>query len=334
MKLKQISFLIIGLLIIALPACSSGNDEVDEFFEIINDSVENNSAEGGQTRPPKNVFKLEPYFPLTKGGGGLQGAAIYGNYLFHATSSNAIHIYDFKRQQYITMLKMSTMGHADTMCFGIQKVDEEDEFPVLYISGSQSNTAGKGGSIYVYRIIRTIDESGSEKWQGVLYQQIVTPDVAIIGSFPDVVIDQESKCMWIMGWLIKADFNHDDGSGCTNCFSKFFIPDIRDGKQDSKGVYQLTLKEEDRLSFFMIYNLHAITQGLCYYKGRIICPYGKPSVSYKGIDVVDVNKEKLIYNVDLKDSKIREAEAAVIYDDYLFILGQGDYVYSCFGLDL
>lgn len=330
MKYRYVCLLFVGLMSLSLPACSSGNDYVDDYYEI----VEKDSIKEDSIQPKQNAFKLEPYFSLTKGGGSLQGAAIYGDYLFHATSGNAIHIYDFKKKHYITMLKMGTMGHADTMCFGIQKVDEKDEFPVLYISGSQSNTVGKGGDIYVYRILRITDEQGNEKWQGVLLQHIVTPDVAIVGSFPDVVIDRDNNYMWIMGWLTSYTYDKESGFGCTNCFSKYHIPDITEGKKDGKGVYQLTLKEEDRLSYFIVNDIHAITQGLCYYNGKIICPFGIPSVAYKGIDVVDVNQEKLIYYVNLKGSQIREAEAAVVYDESLYILGQGDYVYGCSGLEL
>ena len=236
-----------------------------------------------------------------------------------------------KEKNYITMLKMGTMGHADTMSFGIQKVEENDEFPVMYVSGSQSNTAGKGGDIYVYRIVRTISEMGAETWKGTLIQHIITPDVSIVGSFPDIVIDRENITMWMMGWLTNFPYNHDDGSGCTNCLSKYEIPDIHEGVQDSKGIYQLTLTEDDRLSYFLIYDIHAITQGLCYYNGKIFCPYGN---SFKGIDVIDLSKEKLIYYVNLKGSRIGEPEAIVIYEDKLYLLGQGDYVYSCSGLDL
>ena len=327
-KYRYIYFLIVGLMTLSLPACSSGNDFEDEFFEI----VETDSIKEDTIQPKQNGFRLEPFFSLTKGGGSLQGAAIYGDFLFHATSNGTIHVYNFKQKQHLATFKPGTMGHADTMCFGIQKVDEKDEFPVLYISGSQANTAGKGGDIYVYRVVRTTDDQGSEKWQGFLQQHIVTPNVSIIGSYPDVVIDKENKYMWIMGWLTSYTYDKESGLGCTNCFSKYHIPDITEGKQDGKGVYQLTLKEEGRLSYFLVNDIHAITQGLCYYKGKIICPYGVPSVSYKGIDVVDVNKEKLIYNVNLQGSKVGEAEAAVVYDDNLYILGQGDFVYSCTGL--
>ena len=330
-NLKFLPLAVSGIVLFSIPACSSGNDFEEDGFEIIerDDSISDNNGKTSSSSNP-TIFKLEPYFPLTKVGA-LQGAALCGDYLFHANSSNSILIYNIREKKHITTLKLETMGHADTMSFGRQKVDESDDFPVLYVSGSQSNTIGKGGDIYVYRIQRLSDETGEEKWQGTLIQHIVTPDVAIIGSFPDIVIDQEKNIMWIMGWLTSYPYDHNDGSGCTNCFSKYGIPDIYEGVPNNKGVYQLTLAEEKRMSYFLIKNIHAITQGLCYYKGKIICPYGN---SFKGIDVIDVLKEKLTYNVNLKSFRIGEPEAVVIHENQLYLLDQGNYVYSCSGLEL
>lgn len=347
--------LLLAVILFSFPACSSGDDRNEETFEIVEktDSVPSNPNQDSQDDsdsdesdtgtidnkedqdpPIPNIFKMEQYFQLVKNGGGQQGAALYGDYLFHATVNSEIHIYNMKEKKHITTLKLGTMGHADTMSFGRQKVDESDDFPVLYISGSQSNTIGKGGDIYVYRIQRTSDETGEEKWQGTLIQHIVTPDVAIIGSFPDVVIDTDKKIMWIMGWLNPNDYDKEAGANCTNCFSKYNIPDIRDGKPDNKGVYQLTLSEEERLSYFLVYDIHAITQGICLYNGKIICPYGMPSLPFKGVDVVDIEKEKITQNVNLKGASIYEAEAAVMYENFLYILGQREYVYKCSGLDI
>ncbi len=328
--------LLMFMFFISFPACSSDNEMEEDELRIHENSDStsddsDNPSNDDVASSNSNQFKIEPYFPLTKGGGSLQGAALFGDYLFHATSNNSIHIYNMKEKKYITMLKLGTMGHADTMSFGVQRVDENDEFPVLYVSGSQSNTAGKGGDIYVYRIVRTTSEIGAETWQGTLIQHIITPDVSIVGSFPDVVIDSDNKIMWMMGWLTGFPYDHNDGSGCTNCFSKYEIPDIHEGIQDSKGVYQLMLSEDERLSYFLVYDIHAITQGLCYYNGKIICPYGN---SFKGIDVIDVSKEGLIYHVNLQGSWIGEPEAIVMYEDKLYLLGQGDYVYSCSGIDL
>lgn len=356
MKEKTIpAIILLTVILFSFPACSSGDDSLEETFEIIEktDSVPSNPNQDSQDDsdsgesdtgtidnkedqdpPIPNVFKMEPYFHLVKNGGGQQGAALYGDYLFHATANSEIHIYNMKEKKHITTLKLGTMGHADTMCFGIQKVEENDEFPVLYVSGSNSNTSGKGGDIYVYRLIRLTDEGGNEKWESSLVQHIVTPDVSIIGSFPDVVIDTSKKIMWIMGWLNPNDYDKEAGENCTNCFSKYNIPDIRDGKPDNKGIYQLTLSDEERLSYFLVYDIHAITQGICFYNGKIICPYGMPSLPFKGIDVVDIEKEMITQNVNLKGASIYEAEAAVMYENFLYILGQREYVYKCSGLDL
>lgn len=338
MKMKSYTFAIFCIVLFSLPACSSEDSVWEvEIIDVVEkgDSVPiSSNTKDGDSSSASRVFKMEPFFPLRTGGGVLEGAALYGDYVFHATAGNAIHIYNIREQKYVTMLKMGTMGHADTVCFGVQKVDESDEFPVLYVSGSQSNSVGRGGEIYVYRIERLTDENGKEKWKGTLIQHILTPDVSIVGSFPDVVIDQENRCLWMMGWLTAYEYNKEDGSGCTNCFSKYSIPEITSGKQDAKGVYQLTLTEEERLSYFLVNDIHAITQGLCFCRGKIICPYGMPTVSFKGIDVVDVSKQSLIYHVNLKGSKIGEPEAAVVYDNNLYILGQGDFVYKCSGIEL
>lgn len=276
--------------------------------------------------------KLDYYFRLYQGGKSTQGGAIYGNFLFQASTSSELHVYNFEEKKYITTIKLPDFGHADTMCFGVEKVQDDDDFPVLYISGPNVNKAGDKGHIYVYRIFNNLDEHDVENWKGELIQRIKTPDVSVVGYYPDVVIDDKNNCMWIMGWFSQIEYNQDDGSGCTNVFSKFPIPSITDGIKDKNGVYQFTMTDESRLSYFMTYDIHAIQQGLCFYNGIIICPYGKPGQSYKGIDFIDIDKQQVIANINLAGSILYEAEAAIVVNDELYILGQKDFVYRCSGL--
>ena len=304
------------------------NKEKKDSIGERNDSIDNKSEDS-----TKSLLKLEKYFQLYNGYSVVEGAVIYGDYLFQASVGSELHIYNFAEKKYIATIKLKNVGHADTICFGIQKVDENDEFPVLYISGPKVYEAGKKGEIYVYRIVRETDEQGLENWKGTLCQIIKTPDVAVVGNYPDIVIDEKNKCMWMMGWFSQLGHNG-DGGDCTNIFSKFPIPSITDGMKDNKGVFYLTLSEESRLSYFLVYDIHAITQGLCFYNGMIICPYGKPSVSYKGIDFVDVNKQLVFAKVNLSGSIIYEAEAAVVVNDELYIVGQRDFVFKCSGLDI
>ena len=316
MKITHSLLLVFTLLFISV-SCSSAPDDTSDIivgYSEEKDSVDTSTVKldsiNGNNNPntdskedelPDTVFKLEEYF--------------------------------FSEKKYVTSIKLPSVGHADTMCFGTEKVEENDEFPVLYISGSNAYETGGKGTIYVYRLLREKDEQGTENWSGILIQRIKTPDVAVIGSYPDIVIDEKENCMWIIGWFQNMGYNTNDGSGCTYIFSKYQTPSITNGTKDKKGVYQLVLSEENRLSYFLLYDVHAITQGLCFYNGIIICPYGKPTVSYKGIDFVDVKKQQLIANVDLAGSIIYEAEAAVVVKSEMYIVGQRNFVYKCNGID-
>ena len=323
-------FLLFIISLFILSSCSSAPEDTLEIT-INKENTESTSDKDEDSNP--SVLKLDYYFELYHGNNYAEGAALYGDYLFQAEIGSQVNIYNFAEKKYITTLRLSNLGHADTMCFGIEKVDDNDEFPVLYISGSKVYEDGKRGNIMVYRILRETDEQGLEKWSGTLVQHIKTPDVAVVGSYPDIVIDEKGSSMWIIGWFQKMGYNTNDGSGCTYIFSKYQTPSITDGTKDKKGVYQLVLSEENRQSYFLLYDVHAITQGLCFYNGIIICPYGKPTVSYKGIDFVDVKKQQLIANVDLAGSIIYEAEGAVVVKSEMYIVGQRNFVYKCNGID-
>ena len=318
------------LFIISLLVLSSCSSAAEDTLEITINNTTDNQGED----PAPSFLKLDYYFQLYRGKNYAEGAALYGDYLFQASLGSELHIYNFAKKEYITTIKLASMGHADTMCFGVEKVDENDEFPVLYISESKVYEEGKKGDIYVYRLLRETDEQGVENWKGTLCQRIKTPDVAVVGAYPDVVIDEKNKDMWIVGVYSREGYNSIDGCGWTYIFSKYSLPSITDGTKNKNGVYQLVLAEEGRQSYFLLYDLHATTQGLCFYNGMIICPYGKPTVSYKGIDFVDVNKQQLIANVNLAGSIIYEAEAAVITNDELYIVGQKNFVYKCSGIDI
>ena len=332
-------------ILLALPVFASCSTTSENITEIVTNNIEKKDSikekrDSSETEitPQEDlsntISKLEEYFQLYRGRNYAEGAAIFGDFLFQASLSSELYVYNFAQKEYIATIKLSNIGHADTMCFGTEKVDENDEFPILYISGSQVYEEGKRGNIYAYRLIRQKDEQGVENWSGTLIQHIKTPDVAVVGSFPDVVIDEKENCMWMVGWFQNMGYNSDDGSGCTYIFSKYQMPSITEGTKDKKGVYQFVMSEENRMSYFLTHDVHAITQGLCFYNGMIICPYGKPDVPYKGIDFVDVNKEQVVANIDLAGSLINEAEAAVVANETLYLVGQKSCVYKCVNLNL
>ena len=214
MKITHSLLLVFTLLFISV-SCSSAPDDTSDIivgYSEEKDSVDTSTVKldsiNGNNNPntdskedelPDTVFKLEEYFQLHRGNNYAEGAAICGDYLFQASLNSELHIYNFSEKKYVTSIKLPSVGHADTMCFGTEKVEENDEFPVLYISGSNAYETGGKGTIYVYRLLREKDEQGTENWSGILIQRIKTPDVAVIGSYPDIVIDEKENCMWIIG---------------------------------------------------------------------------------------------------------------------------------------
>lgn len=76
-----------------------------------------------------------------------QGAAAYGKYLFLFSEKGICNIYDLEIKEYLGKMEYerADIKHSDTACFGAYKIDEKDEFPVVYISGSQVNNPGEKG---------------------------------------------------------------------------------------------------------------------------------------------------------------------------------------------
>ena len=96
-----------------------------------------------------------------------QGAAVYGKYLFQFTAGTVCDIYDLRRKRYVGQMSFegSDQKHCDTACFGWLKVNEKDEFPVIYVSGSQIWENKEHGLIWVYRIIHKRNWWGLELLQ-------------------------------------------------------------------------------------------------------------------------------------------------------------------------
>ena len=152
---KSYSLLYILGFLFFISACSSASVEEIEKTIIIpekTDSILGSPEKADSTREaltppeeelPDTVFKLEEYIQLHRGNNYAEGATLYGDYLFQASLNSELHIYNFEEKEYITSIKLPSVGHADTMCFGVEKVDENDEFPVLYISESKVYEEGK-----------------------------------------------------------------------------------------------------------------------------------------------------------------------------------------------
>lgn len=248
-----------------------------------------------------------------------QGAAAYGKYLFQFSAGTTCDIYDLEQRRHIGQMTYegSEIKHCDAASFGAYKVDVRDEFPVVYISGSQIWKNDARGIIWVYRIIHE-----NYKWNLQLIQQINTPLIKFIGICPDALLSNAEGCMWIMGWNTNLAEPQKDGGGTYLHFTKFKTPKLSDGTLDKEGVRNVTLSMEDAITAFVVNNAHIVQQGVCYKNQKVYVPYGDSSDGYQGIDIVSLEEGRVIRNINLMGTNVKEPEAVFFYNNELFIADQ------------
>ena len=237
----------------------------------------------------------------------------------HFTSGTICNIYDLEQKAHLGQMQyeMLELKHCDTACFGAYKVDPKDEFPVIYLSGSQVDKLVSNGLIWVYRILHN-----GENWNLKLYQTIKTPVVEGVGAFPDALLDNYDGSMWIMGWKTNLAKTEKNGSGAYLNFAKFKTPALEDGVIDKNGIRNVALSMADAITSFVVNNAHAIQQGICIRNHMVYVPYGVSTLGYQGIDVVSLDEGRVIRNINLMGSSVVEPEAVFFYRGEMFIADQ------------
>lgn len=248
-----------------------------------------------------------------------QGAAAYGEYLFQFSAGGKCDIYDLDQKCYIGQMTYdgSDFQHCDVASFGAYKVDIKDEFPVIYVSGALVGEYGQNGLIWVYRIIHHND-----LWELKQVQLIKTPVIDDVGICPDALLSNADGCMWIMGWNSYIVEPTKDGSGAYLNFIKFKTPRLDDGLVDSTGVRTVTLDLNDALTSFTVNNAHMIQQGACLRNQKVYVPYGETSEGYQGVDIVSLEEGRVVKNIDLMDTNVKEPEAVFFYRGEMYVADQ------------
>lgn len=248
-----------------------------------------------------------------------QGAAAYGKFLFQFSAGKICDIYDLDQKRHIGQMTYdgSDFQHCDVVSFGAYKVDIKDEFPVIYVSGALVGEYGQNGLIWVYRIIHHND-----LWELKQVQLIKTPVIDDVGICPDALLSNADGCMWIMGWNSYIVEPTKDGSGAYLNFIKFKTPRLDDGLIDSTGVRTVTLDLNDALTSFTVNNAHMIQQGACLRNQKVYVPYGETNEGYQGVDIVSLEEGRVVKNIDLMKTSVREPEAVFFYKGELYVADQ------------
>lgn len=244
-------------------------------------------------------FDISYYMGQESGYSDIQGADCHGDYLFQFVHSNSkVYIYNLEEKTLIDVAALSsnTNNHCNNVSFSNVYYNENDTFPLLYVSGSPSETYNH---VQVYRIIRNEDKITLQK-----VQEIILPPSSSKNQFywTGAVMDNKNNYMYIYANGQKAQI------------TKFSIPDI--------NQTEVQLTDNDILEQFPV---HGFThqQGACIKDNLLYVLDGVPQwgdTNY--LRVIDLKTKKDIKKINISDygySSI-EFESISRYKDF-FILG-------------
>lgn len=252
---------------------------------------------------------------------GGQDGAIFGGLLFRFSSRGEGRVYELSRLQgaaageeptepmcRFTLDKAQMIApHSNAVCFGTERFDESDEFPLLYsnIYNNYANSEDRlVGVCCVYRLERT-----EESFKTTLVQLIeigFTEDAELWRAYPDrdgarpygnFLIDRESGDYY--AFVMRSE-----ESGTR--YFKFKAPSVRDGAWDEKyGVRRVTLTAQDILERFDCPH-HRYIQGATLHGGKIYSTEGFSNTDNPpAIRVIDLAGRCQSEHIDLWEAGYR-----------------------------
>lgn len=246
-----------------------------------------------------------------------QGGSVYGDYWFQFANQHAsISIYDLRTgtlHSTVTMTSKLT-DHCNNVCFSNIFYDENDAFPLIYTSGSSTDSYNH---VQVWRIqfienVFTIEQ----------VQEIIFPTGSEnnpIWYLGQAYLDNELGYMWYAP--------HDSN---TAIYLKYKIPPIFDS--DNNVISEVTLTEEDALDRFTAQR-GGNQQGGAVHNGVLYLLDGVPSRgTLTKLLVIDLRQKRLINIIDIYHilGITAEFEGAGIYNDTLIAATNGQGVYAIY----
>ncbi len=282
---------LVALLLIALPlsSCDKDEDYLDLPIEPNPELVEKGDEAG---------IKISKYMDQASGGVSVQGADCYGDFLFQFQHANAaVFIYDLNKKEFVSKveLKAKSQNHCNNVSFSRIFYEEGDEFPLLYVSGSQSGTYNQ---VQVYRIERLSQDFSIEQVQEIIFPQS-SPDNNLYWT--DVMIDQDSKYMYVSSAA-------SDGGGKVSVFE---VPEVSND--------QKVLTDDDIIESFTVgkFTHH---QGANIKDNIMFIFDGVPAWGDTNfLRIIDLGKKEDVAKINImKKGFTVEAEGAFFYKGELF----------------
>lgn len=211
--------------------------------------------------------------------GSLQAADCYNGYLFQFQDLNdSIFIYDLNRKRYLgpVSLPRNYSNHCNNVSFSRIFQNEDDPFPLLYVSGS-----GKGtyNNVQVYHIIKDSIFFTISKIQEIV---LPTANASNYLYWTDVAIDNENGFMYV--------YANGDNKGQ---IAKFNIP--------PDNVAQIKLNNDDILEQFTV-SLFEHAQGGFIKENILYVVSGVPHWGDKTyLRMIDLKRKQDLYTYNISE---------------------------------
>lgn len=161
-------------------------------------------------------FTLEQVVSIANGHAA-QGTAVYANDLFICDKYGYCHIYTLPDGEFVDKFALGSMNetdgpaqnHSNQMMFGPDKFDEDDPYPLLYVTTGYSNDHDDTGAYYAKCSVERIRHSEDRGWYAEIVQTIEFNDKA---NIPDDDINGTLTDMYKNGKFLYTSGNGYDES--------------------------------------------------------------------------------------------------------------------------
>ena len=248
--------------------------------------------------------------------GGQQDADQFNSIIISVNKHGIIRLTDIETGERIVdnlPIDSQIIPHANSVCFGNEKYEEKDDFPVVYVN-AYNNRELPLGVCYVIRIMQNAGEYSATIVQtlkiGFTDDSQKWPSASQSRPFGNFVVDKEKS-------LIFA-----------------YVPDYKIGKLRFYAFELPSLSSGDEVLFsFDDVRLYFETelvnwpQGCIARNGKLFLLFGWQDIKY--LIIIDANNTMIEHSFDFYENGFDftlEPEAIWIYKDYLYFTLSG-YVY-------
>lgn len=204
--------------------------------------------------------------------------------------------------------KATIAPHSNCACFGTEKYDADDIYPLVY-TNAYNNTSLPKGALYAYRLKDDLTTTLLQTIKiGFTENNIWTGGGANVRPYGNFLIDTDNNKLYAFTMIDNLQVTR---------FFKFDLPELSDGST-------VTLQESDIEDYFDVPYMYYI-QGGCYYNGKIYASCGFTASDCK-LYVVDLVDKKLASTVPL-GGFVGEPETVFVYKNELY-LSSGSTLYK------